>query len=195
MIGRKNRPAELGIPRTQTGRSGSGDSGRAGPARRRPPAPPLADHGPTPSTYATTAATAPGHAVGFGAARPGRGRLRPGRGQASVTAPGCSRGRALFHPLGPVAAGGLGSRRRSPYTTTTDTGRRATGSPARPGPYMGVIRGGLHTVRESDRRRRPADRAAGRASGPGLPCVDRRNLRRCGDGGLDLPKPPLNDTV
>jgi hypothetical protein len=70
------------------------DPERAGPARGRTPAPPVADLQPTPSPYAATSATAPGHATGPAAARSGHGRLRPGREQASATAPGRSRGRA-----------------------------------------------------------------------------------------------------
>jgi hypothetical protein len=108
----------------------------AGPARGRPPAPLLADHQPTPSTYSATAAIAPGHAAGPGAARTGRGRLRLGRQQASATAPSCSRGRARCHPLEPGGSGRVGHT----LHVGTDTGRRA--SPARPGPW-GVTRGVL----------------------------------------------------
>jgi hypothetical protein len=71
-----------------------------------------------------TAATAPGHAAGPGAARLGHCRLWPWREQASVTAPGCARGRARCHLLKPGGSGRFGltlhvgtyrGRRASPH--------------------------------------------------------------------------------
>ncbi len=68
--------SRLGIPRTQAGRSGSGPEARRPSSRAIAPLL-LADHGPTPSTYAATAATAPAHVIGSGAAR---GRAAAGSG-------------------------------------------------------------------------------------------------------------------
>ncbi len=86
MIGCTNRRADLSIPhcipRTQPD-DAAADSGRAGPARGRPPATPLGDADPTPPTYGTTTATAPDRSVGYGADRDGP-RSAPARAGTSL---------------------------------------------------------------------------------------------------------------
>jgi hypothetical protein len=99
----------------------------------------------------------------------------------------------LPHPAAHVA--GAGATRSSsvalggldlPYTWPP----RGSAGQSRPARAMEATRA-AHGV--LDRRSRIANaapasavayRTAGRTAGPGLPCVDRRGLRHCGDGGL-----------
>jgi hypothetical protein len=185
-----NRSADLGIPRTQAERTGSGLGAR------RPNSRAIARSSESlrrPRSYAADLRrhrrdrwhrTRPrGRARWAGATRPGRGRLRPGQKQASVIAPGYSCGRARYHLLEPGGSGRVGPTLRfGPYT-----GRLA--SPAAPARRRAAARGmeanrAIHGV--LDRRSRIAaavpalavmDRAAERTAGPGLSCVDRRGPR------------------
>jgi hypothetical protein len=104
MIGCTNRRADLGIPRTQAGRSGSGLGARRHSSRGSP-ASHLGDADPTPPPYATTTATAPDRFVGSGAG-PGGPRPAPARAGASPR----RRSRLLMQsgPAPPARARGSG---------------------------------------------------------------------------------------
>jgi hypothetical protein len=130
MIGCTNRRADLGIPRTQAGRSGSGLEARSSSSRatartlssptpilRRRPEPP-----PPPPRPATRSGTV------------SPGRVADGSGSGGNEPPSVDRHRTrLLTRSVPVPPARARGSQGSIYTMATKTGRRAR--PARPGPW------------------------------------------------------------
>jgi hypothetical protein len=201
MTGCTNRTTELGIPRTQAGRSGIGLGARRPSSRAtaRPGRPSPR----RPRSYAVDRRRHLRHRArprGWVRCRPAGSRSAPAQAGTGL----CHRTRLPTRPgpVPPVRAqwpGWLWAGWGSPYTSATTR----VGGLVRPARAMETTRA-AHSVLD---RRSPShiaaavpalavsDRAAGRTAGPGLPCADHRGFRHCGDGGLDLLVPKSRDAI
>jgi hypothetical protein len=190
LLGCTSRPAELGIPRTQAGRAGSGARGPQDQlAGACPLLPPSAER-PTPPLYAVTSATAPGPG--------GRARCRSGGPHpAPARAETAPRHRSWsLTRLGPVPRAQArrlwAGREHLRALALTRVGGLV---PLGPGHGGHPGRSRCAGSPESYRRGRPGacrrGRAAGRTAGLVLPRADRRGLRRRGDGG-PVPHVPVS---
>jgi len=162
LIGCTSLLAELGIPRTQAGRAGSGPVGHS--TRLRAQARPFHRHPPYAVVYSVTSATVPGH---WGWARRCPGGPRPAPSRAETTPPPprpAAAGSGATRP-GPEAQDGLGP------CVGACAGRRAcTDRPRCRRSHSGHVRCAGSPERVARATRRPSSRFAPRAAlGPGLP--------------------------
>jgi hypothetical protein len=190
MIGCTNRRADLGIPRTQAGRSGSGlearrPSSRA-TARTLSSRTPILRRRPTPSL------PPPRPATRSGTVSPGQ--VAAGSGPGGNEPPSVDRHRTrlltLSVPVPPARARGSGWDGLNLHDGHQN-GSAGQPHPARAlGGYPGCSRcDGSGSWIAAAVPWMTVDRVAGPALGSGLPCVDRRELRHCGDGQARSARP------